>query len=231
MRPSAVFLDCYGTLVADDRPAIEAVVSATARRVGVDAARLDRDWSARVRELCAERSGPAFGTQHDLEIEAMGDAVRAQGAVPGAGPLGELIRPLFRYWRSAAPFPDAVALLEGWQGCPLLIVSNIDRADLDQVLPTLPPVAAVVTSEDTRGYKPDPAVFRAALQLSGVAAADVVHVGDSWESDVQGAIAAGITPVWLDRSGAGGSTHRDGVARICGLRELPRCIEALPTRR
>ena len=228
MRPSAVFLDCYGTLVADDRLAIEAVVGATARRAGVDAAGLDRDWYARFRALCAERSGPAFGTQHDLEIEAMADAVRAQGAVLGADPIGDLMRPLFRYWRTAAPFPDAVALLDGWRGCPLLIVSNIDRADLDQVLPTLPPVAAVVTSEDARGYKPDPALFRAALELSGVAAAEVVHVGDSWESDVQGAIGAGIVPVWLDRSGAAGSTHREGVARITDLRELPRCVEALP---
>lgn len=228
MRPSAVFLDCYGTLVAGDRPAIEAVVDATARRTGVDAPRLDRDWYERFRSLCAERTGPAFGSQRELEIEAMADVLRGLGAPLDRATVIELIEPLFRYWRTAEPFADAVALLRRWSLCPVVIVSNIDRADLLRVLPALPPVATVVTSEDARAYKPDAALFRAALELSGLPPERVVHVGDSWESDVEGARAAGIAPIWLDRSGAGGPRHREGVPRISNLTELAARIETLP---
>jgi FMN phosphatase YigB (HAD superfamily) len=33
-----------------------------------------------------------------------------------------------------------------------------------------------------------------------VEAADILHVGDSWECDVEGALAAGCRALWIDRS-------------------------------
>ena len=49
--------------------------------------------------------------------------------------------------------------------------------------------------------KPDPAIFRFALDKLGVIEDDVWHVGDSLSSDVAGARAAGIRTVWLNRFG------------------------------
>lgn len=50
--------------------------------------------------------------------------------------------------------------------------------------------------------KPDPAIFRFALEKLGFLAQDVWHVGDSLSSDVVGAQAAGIGAVWLNRTAA-----------------------------
>ena len=50
---------------------------------------------------------------------------------------------------------------------------------------------AVVTSAEVGAEKPDPAVFRAALEQLGVQAARALHVGDG-EGDREGALAAGL---------------------------------------
>jgi putative hydrolase of the HAD superfamily len=46
--------------------------------------------------------------------------------------------------------------------------------------------------------KPDPAIFRLALDALGVAPDRAVHVGDTPAADVAGAVAAGIRPVLVD---------------------------------
>lgn len=229
MRPEALFVDCYGTLVDGDRPAIRAAVQAVALRTGLDADTVDRAWWERFRGLCAERTGASFGTQRDLEIEAMSDVLRhADRALP-QGEVADLLEPLFLYWRTAEPLADAVDFLQHWTGCPVFVVSNTDRADLDRVLPGLPAVAGVITSEDARAYKPDPIVFRHALSTIGVPPDRVIHVGDSWASDVLGASAAGIRAVWLDRSGVPLTEPGPPAAgRVGTLARLARCIAALP---
>jgi putative hydrolase of the HAD superfamily len=50
--------------------------------------------------------------------------------------------------------------------------------------------------------KPDPRIFGILLERVGLAAHEVVHVGDDAEADVEGARAAGVLPVWLNREAA-----------------------------
>ena len=75
-------------------------------------------------------------------------------------------------------------------------------------------------------YKPDPIAFAHACAALGVEARDVVHVGDSVLADVEGAFAAGLVPVWLDRCGDGWGPP-PGVHRISSLRELPSLLGRL----
>ena len=49
--------------------------------------------------------------------------------------------------------------------------------------------------------KPDPAIYRLAVERAGVDPASAVHIGDSPVMDMEPARAAGLTPVLLDRSG------------------------------
>jgi putative hydrolase of the HAD superfamily len=59
----------------------------------------------------------------------------------------------------------------------------------------------VVTISARVGWqKPEPALFRHALEAAGVEPADAVHVGDSFETDAVGARSVGIRPVLIDRS-------------------------------
>lgn len=62
-------------------------------------------------------------------------------------------------------------------------------------------VDALVASEEVGIAKPEPGIFRVALERVGCPAEAAVMVGDSWENDVLGARAAGIRAVWLNRRG------------------------------
>jgi putative hydrolase of the HAD superfamily len=85
----------------------------------------------------------------------------------------------------------------------------------------LPLVDAVVTSAEAGAPKPAAAVFERALALTGAAPAQAVHVGDSLDNDVEGALAAGIRPVFVARAGAAAPPN---VAVVASLAELPSLV-------
>jgi putative hydrolase of the HAD superfamily len=103
------------------------------------------------------------------------------------------------------PYPDALEGLAGLRGRGhrLVVVSNWDCSLPDWLGPTglLELVDGVVTSADAGAAKPDPAVFRKALELAGVDGAGAVHVGDSLDNDVAGARAMGIRAILVQRDG------------------------------
>jgi putative hydrolase of the HAD superfamily len=68
--------------------------------------------------------------------------------------------------------------------------------------------------------KPDPRIFSAALLQIGVDAACAVMVGDSLSHDIDGALAAGMRGVLLDRRARGPIAARPDVPVIGSLREL-----------
>ena len=77
-----------------------------------------------------------------------------------------------------------------------------------------------ILGQDCGVAKPDPRIFELALDQCGCGPEQVIHVGDSLESDVQGANECGIRSVWLNTAGA---TNDTGIApdhEISDLREL-----------
>lgn len=83
---------------------------------------------------------------------------------------------------------------------PLTVVSNgfvevqyrkIERSGLKDCF------EHVVLSEEVGAQKPNPVIFEKALALNGLKAEDVLMIGDSWTSDIQGAIASGIDQMWI----------------------------------
>jgi putative hydrolase of the HAD superfamily len=126
------------------------------------------------------------------------------------------------------PYPDVVPALV-WaraRGLSLVVVSNWDSS-LPEVLDRVGVgeyVDGVITSARAGAAKPDPAIFRSALALAGVAATQALHIGDSLLQDVAGAQAAGVSAVWLDRTGAGRASQPSNprTGTISSLSELPR---------
>jgi putative hydrolase of the HAD superfamily len=76
---------------------------------------------------------------------------------------------------------------------------------------------AVIISEEVSVAKPDPAIFRLALEMLGTTAEESVMVGDSWQADVAGARGAGIRAVWFNPGGQPRPDARQGVAEIAAL--------------
>lgn len=69
--------------------------------------------------------------------------------------------------------------------------------------------------------KPDPAIFRIALERSGLAPPEVAYVGDIPDFDIEPAAAVGMSPVLIDRR----ERHPDHPGlRVTDLRQLPAAL-------
>lgn len=138
-------------------------------------------------------------------------------------------------------YPDALATLRELdrRGYRLIVVSNVSTPGESYArrmlkLDLLPWFFDAVFSHDVGVRKPDPRIFRLALERAGAVPARAVHVGDLVTRDVRGARAAGLAAVWLDRGPSAadadappgdGEDRPDAVAR-----ELADLLEILPAR-
>jgi putative hydrolase of the HAD superfamily len=75
---------------------------------------------------------------------------------------------------------------------------------------------ATIYSMDVGHAKPRPEIFASAAETLGVAAAEILHIGDDERTDVQGALAAGLRAVRLDVARPGGPSEAEFVARSFG---------------
>lgn len=84
----------------------------------------------------------------------------------------------------------------------------------------------VVASSDHGFQKPDPRLFRTALEAVGVDASEAVYIGDSMSRDIRGAGRAGIRSVYLRRGDGGTETIVDHVpVAVCAdLYEVERFL-------
>lgn len=57
--------------------------------------------------------------------------------------------------------------------------------------------AHTIISEEVRVNKPQPEIFRIALEMNGIRQEEAVMIGDSYSSDIAGARNAGIDQIWL----------------------------------
>ncbi|HEX6584132.1 MAG TPA: HAD-IA family hydrolase, partial [Thermoleophilaceae bacterium] len=89
------------------------------------------------------------------------------------------------------------------RGVTLVIASNWDCSLPDWLAPTgiMELVDGLVTSAEVGAPKPDPRVFERALAVAGVAPSEALHVGDKVDNDIEGAEAAGVRGVLLQREG------------------------------
>jgi putative hydrolase of the HAD superfamily len=141
----------------------------------------DADSLAELRRHSAELLSHEGGRQ--VSVEEMMAAIR------------------FRAYPDAPPALDALRT----RGLRLVCVSNWDYA-LAEVLERCglgDRFHAVVTSAGVGERKPDPRIFLAALDAVDCEPAEALHVGDTPAEDIEGASAAGIPALLLDRSGGG----------------------------
>jgi putative hydrolase of the HAD superfamily len=107
-------------------------------------------------------------------------------------------------FRAFPDAPPALADLRGL-GLRLVCVSNWDYS-LPEVLARVglaEELDGVITSAAVGARKPDPRLFEAALEVAGCRADEALHVGDTPAEDVEGARAAGIRALLIDRGGGG----------------------------
>jgi HAD superfamily hydrolase (TIGR01509 family) len=203
--PKAVFLDFGGTLarsLADPTPFFRAAAHRAGARIRwAPFLRANEEaWDAlwpQARRLVGRC--PSFADQvHAAALHRIG----FPGDVPG---LVSLIREeaISPEWHR--PYPEATRVLDRLreEGLSVNLVSNnVDYLPL--LLANLgwsDRFDSVTYSQEAGASKPDPRIFRVALQRAGCPPSRAVFVGDSWEADYLGARSAGLRAIWLNRAG------------------------------
>lgn len=112
--------------------------------------------------------------------------------------FAELHRLCQRFWMYAPAFPDTKEFFDKCS-VPIFVISNNGLSYVEEGMrdKDLHP-AGIICGDMVRAYKPHEEIFLKALEVSGLNAEEVIHIGDSVTSDVAGAVRAGITPVLLD---------------------------------
>jgi HAD superfamily hydrolase (TIGR01509 family) len=135
-----------------------------------------------------------------------------------------------RYLASWRPVPGAPALLEALDSLVKIgIVSNNLLQEQEEKVRFCgfePFVDALVVSEAVGISKPDPGIFTVALERLACEPSSAVMVGDAWRTDVAGARAAGIRPIWFNRSG-GAPPEAASVTELRALEPLDAVLAAI----
>jgi len=158
----------------DDEPA--AFTERYRERV-IERGKPDEPYESLLRELLPEVSDEQIDAFVDAEHDAWAPAFQTLGA---AQALLEALR--------SRGIKTGV-ILNSWPDPGRVLRGDIERAGLTELLDT------IVISSEVGMRKPDPGIFRLALDELGVEPHDAMFVGDRLETDVQGAANLGMTTV------------------------------------
>ncbi len=161
---------------------------------------------------------------NDFRVSAWNIVLQTHGVCDR--PLAARLAEQFPYemWRRIKPFPEVQTVVR----------CLADSFNLGILTNGMPPhqhrklaesgvadeFETTITSGDIGVGKPDSEVFDAVLEELGVSPHEALMVGDTLERDIDGAVAAGIHAVWIDRNTDGEVPAGRPYARISSLTEL-----------
>ncbi|HSW45055.1 MAG TPA: HAD family hydrolase [Phycisphaerae bacterium] len=199
-RFEGIFLDFYGTVAGGDHQAVRDVCQRVIddHNLTADAGDLAGWWGDCYFAAIESVNGHAFRLLREIEHETLIEtALRMLSTEIDATPY---IEQLNAYLACPQLFEEVHEVLSCLR-LPVCIVSNADEHEIRQAIAHHGlKVDYVVTSESARSYKPEPGIFRSALELTGWSPDRVLHVGDSLHSDVGGAHKAGLRAAWVRRA-------------------------------
>ena len=206
--PQAIFFDAAGTLIRLTK-SVGWNYALVAQRQGLalEAAALDRAFAQVWREMPLR---PATGQPREDDdkgwwrtlVERLLDRIS-----PGIDPLDRdtFFEAAYGHFAEAGVwelYPDVVQVLETLAPrFELAVVSNFDgrlRFILEHLAITKY-FRHIFLSSELGADKPDPLIYQRALEVSGFAPNEVLHVGDDPERDWAGARSAGLEVFELDR--------------------------------
>lgn len=194
-RVTTLTLDCYGTLIDWETGAVAALRPLLDRHGVVlsDDATVTafQDLEA---PLCEQPYRP-----YEAVLAAVVEGFGRRFGFPVGPAEREVLAASVSSWR---PFPDTVEVLRALSGrYRLAVISNIDD---DLFAATAPQLGVafdlVITAEQARCYKPDPAIFELALRRLAVEPRHVVHIAEG-VTEISPARLLGCSAIWVRRHG------------------------------
>ena len=206
----AIFFDAGNTLIHMDYAAIATALAGEGIRASArDVQRAE--WRARV------RLDASFGHGTSTESSDTGDrylrfvldelGVREPTVVGALSAWRRAYNTPVGLWTEGEPEAEAALTLARDRGLRTACISNSNGtvAGILDGLGLARHLDFIIDSSKVGVEKPDPRIFRLALERAGVTAAEAVYVGDLYSVDVIGARGAGLSAILMDPGACWGS--------------------------
>ncbi len=216
-------LDFEGTMrasIAQSLSEIHAAVSGAA----ANALTVERLIAIRG-EVVAELRGRVLAME-EIRLLAFERTLMEIGASDSALAAHLTDRYLQRRFQQVRLYPDAVPVLDALAAVGYRLGLATNGNSYPERCGLAGRFDFAVLAQDVGFSKTDARFYGAVIAAAGVPPGQIAHVGDSPVNDVQGAGAAGLRTVWLDRDRARDAAARADV-RISSLAELPDVLAAL----
>jgi 2-haloalkanoic acid dehalogenase type II len=129
------------------------------------------------------------------------------------------------------PYADTRAVLQALrdEGLYIAVCSNWDW-DIDHIVEDLgiaDVVDSIFSSAQVGVRKPHPAFYNRILEKLDFSSSETLFVGDTWETDIAGAIGVGMRSVWIDRRNRVAPEEHEHVIRVEKLTQVLDVIRSL----
>lgn len=220
MQLDAVLFDLDDTLCRYRRSGSE-LLEAAFKRTGHEPFITREEYHARYPEFVDDSDSMA-----DLRERCFAAIAESKGRDAAAGRRVARAYADERDHGDVEPLPGVEAAVEAVSELPLGLVTNGSpemQAPKLAALELTDAFDVVVHAGYDAPAKPDPEPFEVALSALDARADRMVHVGNSLESDVAGAHAAGVRSAWL--SDAGDPSGHEPDHTLASLEELPSVLD------
>lgn len=222
----AVCFDLDGTLLRDDHvdDVVRRTATETSARLGLDPGFVEDAVAALLHYWFGVGESPLLSTlpTDALPVDVWAAVLRAHGSADAEAAASTYGRQVELEARAARLYDESLEVLDAVRRRGLLtaIITNgpsgLQRGKLATV--GLEGFDAVVVSGEVGHRKPEREIFAHTLSALGVPATSAVHVGDNQVADVEGALAAGLRAIWINRTGAVAASDPHHV--VTDLREV-----------
>lgn len=180
-----------------------------------------------IRDRVADNAPPEMIDLDEVRRESFHQALREYG--PYCKETADYMHQTYRDWKRAhiKLYPDTRSVLEQLKtDYHLAIVSNgntsPERAGLEDLIDT-----ALYAGPEAQP-KPEPALFNLLCERESCRPDEIIHIGDSPQDDIGGAVSAGIPAIWLNLTGTDyPSGCPEPIAEITNLSQLHEMLDRL----
>jgi putative hydrolase of the HAD superfamily len=245
MAIQAILFDLYGTLIdIETDESLEEIYRGIAHYLtyqGVYVSRREvRDCYYRIIKQQRAESGEEYP---EIDVELIWNTLLEQEGMKGSAKRRELNRILAQLYRGISRkrlrlYPDVKRVLDRLK--PRYRIGVISDAQPSYALPEIKAVGLdgyfdpIIISADYGFRKPDSRLFRHALEIMNLTAAEVIYVGNDMYRDIHGAQQLGIKSIFVD-SNQGAKSYEDVIPDYFApkfkdiMRGIRKISKSLPT--
>ena len=195
--PEYITFDCHGTLI-DFRILPVTLEVLGDRLTGVDIDQFAADYG----RMRFEKILEPFRPWRDVIKTSLSDALALHNLVYDEEEGEQIVASI----KDFQPFPDVPdSLRQLSRHSKLVIITNSSRDLLGDSADRIGvPFHRVITSDESRGFKPSLAVFEYVFQQLDCDPSRILHVAQGFDYDIVPAHALGLKRVWINRHGLAG---------------------------